>query len=255
MLHRNYFMARYSTVKIFEKSFREFNITDTIPGLLTPFGKLQNRIKKTEALHWNYKPSAKTKKILRQELAKNFEILGNVVFAYAGMTKNEALKNSIHYSYSDIYRAKENTMMGRCRQILNAVRKVKNPIHYGISEERIAEAKRSYDAFLDFMHTPTANIQKRKRNYRLIDKLLTESLNIIDNELMPFVMIRFKDNQEITLLLKNNRKVSLTVGRKRKYVRKNALVQTTEAPLAQQQHEKTETIPLQPEDKQTVLIT
>jgi hypothetical protein len=241
MIYSHYLQERIMTVSLFQEFFIKKNVLVIIPGLETPFQTIAKRLKKIQSLDcFGYAPSSEAKKSCRSDLAMGVSELGNAVFAYASITKNAVLKNAIQYSYSDIYRSKENTMLGRCRQVINAARKIKNGEKFGIYQRKIDEVQEAYDKFLDIMHNPTANIKKRKREYIQMDKLLAESLHIIDNEIMPLVLVLDKS---LYNSLKISRKIWKTAGRRRKYVRKNIAPQITQAPNPQQQ--QTEIIPLQ----------
>ena len=240
MIYSNYLQERIETISLFQEFFIKKNVLAIIPGLETPFQAIAKRLKKIKAIDcFGYTPSADTKRICRSDLAMGVSQLGNAVFAYASITKNAVLKNAIQYSYSDIYRSKENTMLGRCRQVINAARKIKNGEKFGIYQRKIDEVQEAYDKFLAIMHNPTANIKKRKREYIQVDKLLTESLHIIDNEIMPLVLVLDKNLYDA---LKIRRKIWKTAGRRRKYLRKNTPTQVT---LTPNPHQQMENIPLQ----------
>lgn len=228
MIYRNLITEKLNAIQSVNKLMEEHKITGRIPGLLVPCNALQKRIGKIELLcSFSTMPLADAKKTERSQLAERAALLGNAIYAYAAITKNTVLKNAIQYSYSDIYRAKENTLVGRCRQIINAARKIKNGNEFGISMASIEETEKCFQKFLEIIDKPSERLKDRTRRYRHIDKLLDECFKLIDDEILPLVFIYDKE-KVLTTSFKNARIISKTPGRRRKYVKKNIIKRSDE---------------------------
>jgi hypothetical protein len=140
------------------------------------------------------------------------------------------LKNAVHYSCSDFYRPVESTMLGRCRQVINAVKKVKSPEQFGLTPAVIEHLISELKIYTEFMHTPVSNIKERARATKRAQKLINECLSILQHQLDPLMVIvhsnenlPFQYGSKASTLLdqyNDRRRCNKPVGRKRKYIKK-----------------------------------
>jgi hypothetical protein len=186
-----------------------------------------------------YTPASGTKKTMKRLLSQKAYNVSSGVYAYAQITGNHALKNAVYYSFSDFNRAVEATCIGRCRQILNAVKKVKNPEHCGLFPDVIEDLKKEIDTFSEFMQSPKKTIKKRAQNRKKAKALLDECLAIIQNQLDPLMQIVGSRDFPLEVSYRSRRKLDKCPGRRRKYVKKTnnqqntkpAFIPETQAPV------------------------
>lgn len=221
MLYQKYLQERIVTLHFILKFIKENNPCHQYPGFVTASSNFEKRFLKIKSINISgFTSSAPTKKKYRQNLAKEATLLGNLIFAYAKANKNVALKNAIHYTYSDFYRPIENTMLGRCRQVLSAARKIKDGEAFAINTQNIQYLESALKTYKEFMHNPQIEILQHARAYKQVNKLITECLNIAHTQLAPFIEMEYKDDSSMLTSFKSACKISKTSGRKRKYIRK-----------------------------------
>ena len=110
-------------LKIIEKK----EAIEKYPALIPISDTLRKKLDKINSSKWRLKHLKRSdvKKEMRSSLAKFAWRISRGVYSYCHVTGNVALRNAVKYSYSDFYRPVESTMIGRCRQVLNAFKKVK----------------------------------------------------------------------------------------------------------------------------------
>jgi hypothetical protein len=217
-----------SVVKLIEEKKLKEKYNAFIPIVQS----IEKRLAKIKQLPWQLKPdkNSETKKIFRHNLANAAHVVSCGVYSYAQVSGNAALKNAVHYSCSDFYRPIESTMLGRCRQVLNAVKKVKSPEQFGLTPAVIENLVSELKIYTDFMHTPVSKIKERARATKRAQKLIDECLFIVQNQLEPLMIIVHANEN---LIHKNGnpdgsllnqyaiaRKCHKPMGRNRKYIKK-----------------------------------
>jgi hypothetical protein len=195
---------------------------DKYPSLIPVAASLKKKLKKIDALDWRWKPGkgSATKKKLRQSLSEAAHNVSCGVYAFGQITGNVALRNAVWYSYSDFYRSVESTMIGRCRQVLNAVKKVKNPEHYALTPLVIQKLQEELKKYIEFMHQPVNNIKRHARMYKQVENLLDQCLFIIQNQLDPLMTVINCTDSMLYSSYSCDRHINKKAGRKRKYVKK-----------------------------------
>jgi hypothetical protein len=193
------------------------------PAFMLPLDALNSRMDKIKNLRlFRSASNSKSKKEKRKEICVAAFSLGSAVYAYAQISGNTVLKNSIYYTVSDLFRPKEEIMNGRIRQILNAIKKVKNPDHYNLTPEVLEKFDSTYKKYLEYSKLPMGDLKKIARSRRQRARLLAECLEIVQKQIDP--LIAAINVQEAYSIYRKYNKAS---GRKRKYVKKQKPVQKT----------------------------
>jgi len=221
MLYQNYLSERKETLGNIKRFIDKYNPCQQYAGFVKAQADFEKKLIKLRSIDGNTAGNpAATKKRHRENLSKEAALMCKLLFAYASANKNIALKNAIQYTYSDFFRPVENTMLGRCRQVLSAARKIKNGADFAITPHSIQSLETALKAYKDVMHEPQVKIIKHARAYKQQDKLITECLFIAHTQMAPFIELDCKENSSLYEYFKDMCKIRKTAGRKRKYTRK-----------------------------------
>lgn len=201
-------------------------IAQKYPSFQPVLEALHHRLNKISGLPLLREKStdSKSKKKFKYKLALAAHHASCGVYAYAQISGNLALKNAVQYSVSDFYRPEEATVISRVRQIINAIKKVKNPVHFGLTDEIIEKLHHHFKQFMDYKNKPQIQIKKHAQALRHADKLLDECLQIIQQQLDPLVTVVSQTEKQLKHIYSANRKIKKSPGRKRKYVKKQKSV-------------------------------
>ncbi len=196
-------------------------LAEKYPAIETIYALIQNRLDKIKKSGLGLKPLGRSnaKAETKRHLSSIAHKVSCGVYAYAQITGNTVLKNAVYYAFSDFNRPDENTMLGRCRQVLNAARRIKNAEQFGLTEEVIQNLGFQLEKYIECMNNPINGIKKHARAMRQSKILLKQCLHIIQHQLDP--LIEVLDCTEKNLLMEYDirRKKKKPVGRKRKYVK------------------------------------
>jgi hypothetical protein len=170
----------------FNSCEKEKNEFVAFGNIASDFLSRLNRIDQCNAGIGGTEPFLKgeTKKIQKQKLSKTAEGVAGGVFAFANMEGNRALKNAVRYSYSDFYRPHPKTTIGRCRQVLNAARKIKKSDY---PREHLLKFE---EMIIDFEKLVLDYKTGRKLHGEYVKqfkKLLAETMDFLVSELDPFM--------------------------------------------------------------------
>ena len=162
---------------------------------------------------------------MRYNLASTAYCISCGVYAYAQVNGMVSLRNAVKYSFSDFYRPVEATMIGRCRQVVNAVKKVKNPEHYALTPAVMEKFEEELKKYIEFMPKPVLKVKQHARMYRQVEHLLDQCLHIIQEQLDPLMTIISCTDVKLSRDYFILRKINKPAGRKRKYVKKKKVGQ------------------------------
>lgn len=199
----------------------KLNIAEKYPSFALVLDAIRVRLKKFETFPlWEGRPNnSGLKKQHKRSLANAAYHVSCGVFAYAQITGNQAIKNAVKYSVSDFYRPDEATVIGRVRQIINAVKKVKNPEHFGLNPNIIENLHLEFKNFLEFKNVPQIEIKKHAQAIRHADKLMSQCLSIIQLQLDPLMVSVSQTEKQLEKIYSLNRRIEKFPGRRRKYVK------------------------------------
>jgi hypothetical protein len=215
-------------LKLIEKK----EATEKYPALIPISEALRKKLDKINSSKWRVKHLKRSdvKKEMRSGLSKFAWRISCGVYSYCQVTGNVALRNAVKYSYSDFYRPVESTMIGRCRQVLNAVKKVKNPGHYGLFPEIIQKFQEELKRYIEFMHLPMISVKQHARTARKVENLFNQCLTIVQEQLDPLMEIISCSDENLAREYCLRRKIEKPSGRKRKYVKKKKTDQQDTVP-------------------------
>lgn len=186
------------------------------PAFISPLDNINKKLEKIQTLQfYRGATNSKSKKEKKREICIAAFSLGSAVYAYAQISGDIVLKNSIYYTFSDFFRPKEEIMNGRIRQILNAIKKVKNPAHYNLTPERLENFDSRYKKYLEYSKIPVSDLKKTARARRQRARLLAECLEIVQKQIDPLI-----EAVNASCGYSVYRKYNKASGRKRKYVKK-----------------------------------
>jgi hypothetical protein len=223
MHDKNTLMQSESRIRSVVSFIVDRELDKKFPAFMLPLDALNSRMDKIKNLRlFRSASNSKSKKEKRKEICLAAFSLGSAVYAYAQISGNTVLKNSIYYTVSDLFRPKEEIMNGRIRQILNAIKKVKNPDHYNLTPEVLEKFDSTYKKYLEYSKLPMGDLKKIARSRRQRARLLAECLEIVQKQIDP--LIAAVNVQEAYSIYRKYNKAS---GRKRKYVKKQKPVQKT----------------------------
>lgn len=213
---------RVATVERVIKKLNQLNMPALYPAFIPVLKLLQKRVDKIKSLRTIYlcKNLSGAKKADRHRLSNAAHHVSSGIYAYANITGNIVMKNAVNYSVSDFYRPEEDTMIGRVKQIMNAVKKVKNPLHFGLTPEVIDDLRLRFKKFMDFRNQPQIQIKKHAQALRHADKLTDQCFEIIQQQLDPLVVIINRTENYLAQEYRIVRRVGKSPGRKRKYIKK-----------------------------------
>jgi hypothetical protein len=191
------------------------------PALIPIAQSLRKKIEKVKKLdfHQSRTKGSEIKKGLRHSLAVVAHSVSCGVYSYAQVNGLVALRNAVKYSYSDFYRPVESTMIGRCRQVLNAVKKVKNPLHYALTPGVIEKFREELEKYIKFMHKPSLSVKQHARMYRQAEHLLDQCLELIREQLDPLMVTIGYSDKSFAGKYYLWRRIRKPAGRKRKYIK------------------------------------
>jgi len=205
-------VVRFITDKELDKKF---------PAFISPLDLINRKLEKIKTLQlYRGATNSKSKKGKKREICIAAFSLGSAVYAYAQISGDTVLKNSIYYTFSDFFRPKEEIMSGRIRQVLNAIKKVKNPAHYNLTPERLQNFDSSYKKYIEYSKIPVSDLKKTARARRQRARLLDECLEIVQKQIDPLIAA-----VNASCGYSTYRKYNKAKGRKRKYVKKQKTLQ------------------------------
>lgn len=127
----------------------------------------------------------KIKNELKRTIAEKADIINDMVEVFALMTGDQKLAQQMADSASDLFKLKNDDMMRRVKQIIEAATKNQQPLtaEYGLTTEQIADLQADYDRFMELSGQP--------REYQImsgmatlsLEELLAEANNLLSNQL------------------------------------------------------------------------
>ncbi len=212
--------SRISSYNLILRNLEEQKLAEKYPALIPVIASIRKHMDKVKGVYWQpMEPKSAFKKQMRRKLSQAAYHLSCGVYAYAQITGNKVLKNDVCYSFSDFYRPQEETTLGRCRQVLNAARKIKNPDHYGLTPEIINILEVELKHYNQFKNIPVQNVKEQAQQARMVKSQLDQCLTIIQKQLDPLMTI-IQANEKLGVSYFIDRQLNNVPGRRRKYVRK-----------------------------------
>jgi hypothetical protein len=179
-------------IDIYFKNHKEF--CDKIPALkilktqiISRYEKVNKSCTKTAL---NYLLSYRGIKLSkRAELSRAAFIVSSGLTAYARLTKNKVMLGAVNYCYSDIFRSTENTMIARCKQILQTAKRTKDLSIISFDCSLLKNLSTKIEEYENLMKDKDQVKDETKKHNRLVHKLLTESISLVEKNLTPLMIM------------------------------------------------------------------
>jgi len=164
---------------------------DAFPFYKSLIKELQDKSRKLYDLHVNEnvktKVSTSIKKSSKDKAIRHIMKLKRGVVLHAMESGNKSLQHACDYTYSDFSRPPEETRLLRFRQVLNAAKRMKNPMRFGISKELIPETEKLIEAYCRNSAVPAKRKKERARQAKQCRKMLGEINFILRRKMIPFI--------------------------------------------------------------------
>jgi len=128
------------------------------------------------------------------------------VFAYASATSNNQLKQEVNFSYSDLYKTKDDILVPRCQNIKDlAAQNIRAMAAYGLTEASLNALQTEIDNYQAKVPTPR-NSAAQKKTIRANIKNLFKEADTVLKEQMDKTLAGFKaTNPDFVSTYKANR--------------------------------------------------
>ncbi len=172
------------------------SLWNTFSVILTPKNNLDEII--LRVIEQNEKAMAGTQSITadktstREGLARKVEVVSGILQAYASITGNNAIIDSISVNRTDVVSARETDVDALVTPVINYARaELANLADYGISEAMILETETSLDQFNSLIGNPRTVRNQAYAALATLQELIDSALDIL-NDRLDKLMLRFK---------------------------------------------------------------
>ncbi|MCB9001302.1 MAG: hypothetical protein H6537_04920 [Bacteroidales bacterium] len=127
----------------------------------------------------------KIKTELKRTICEKADIMNDIVEAFALITGNEMLAQTMADSASDLFKMKNDDMLRRVKQIIDAATANKEALtaDYGFTTEQITDLQADYDRFLELNGQPHEYRVKSSVATLTLEELFAEASNLLTNQL------------------------------------------------------------------------
>lgn len=127
---------------------------------------------------------AQDKAALREAMARLAERVGNAVVAYASVTNNNALRNKVSYSYSELIRGRDTISADRCRVIYTEATAIVGDLaDYGVDAALLTELDAAIVAYTQIITSPRAALTTRKTSTAELKNLFKQADEVLKNQM------------------------------------------------------------------------
>ncbi|HKR06672.1 MAG TPA: hypothetical protein VJY62_18705 [Bacteroidia bacterium] len=177
--------------------FTNMSDTRTLMEKYASYKKMyeEYEVKFQKAQEWKFKQydngrkHTVIKENFKSRLIDSSLTLMNVVLIHARVTGNKALQNAVRYSYSDLFRSVPDVLIGRCQQIINAAKRVKNYEEIGLEKSQVEEAEELFGKYKKCVSMPQLHKKKRAYYGKQCRKCMRECRLILQNKIIPFFLV------------------------------------------------------------------
>jgi hypothetical protein len=149
---------------------------------------------------------AQDKGLEKINLCKMAVNYGGLVFAFASKAKNNTLKQSVNYSYSDLHRLKDDLLVPVVNNIYQALANNAAALQsYGITDPLLQAFKAGIERYNDTVPKPRGAQSERITTAGNIKQLIKEIDALLKNELDKLVVAIETDNPDFVATYKNCR--------------------------------------------------
>ncbi len=149
---------------------------------------------------------AQDKALEKNNLCKMATNVGGLVFAFASKAKNNTLKQSVNYSYSDLHRLKDDLLVPVVNNIYQAAAANAAALQtYGVTDALLQAFKASIERYSEAVPRPRGAKSERITSADNAKQLIREIDALLKNELDKLVMAIEPDNPDFVATYKNCR--------------------------------------------------
>ncbi len=149
---------------------------------------------------------AQDKALEKKNLCKMATNVGGLVFAFASKSKNNTLKQSVNYSYSDLHRLKDDLLVPVVNNVYEAVAGNAAALQsYGITDALLQAFKAGIERYSEAVPRPRGAKSERITSADNTKQLVREIDNLLKNELDKLVMAIEPDNPDFVATYKTSR--------------------------------------------------
>ena len=184
----------------------------SIPAFQSAFTNFQNAV---SGIHLTAQQEADViigitadKAQLRLNLCKQTAELAAVVFAFASSSSNNELKEKVNFSFSNLKRLKDKSLIAACTNIRDSAQaNLAGLAPYGVTATSITDFQNAIDAYAAKTSSPRNAVSQRSYYKQSLNDLFSQASNILRTQLDKMI-VQFKaTNESFYQVYKNNRMI------------------------------------------------
>lgn len=174
------------------------SIISQTPAFQTAFttfkGKITDIIGTTSLTETALQGITVNKKTSKQDLCQLAADTASVIYAFASVNKNETLKAEVNYSYSALYKSKDDELAPRCQIIATRARENETELlPFGIKDADIEALELAIASYSQDAPKPRTALSQRKTQRANLKTLFAEADAILKDQ-MDKLVVTFRAN-------------------------------------------------------------